>query len=288
MSARRAVILGGRTGLLGMSLTRAAEEAGWEALPMGRADVDPTDTAALRAHLESAQPDVVFNTVAYTAVDKAEDEPKAAFLLNKALPCNLGKLSRDLGFRLVQYSTDFVFDGRKKTPYEPDDPTGPACVYGESKLAGEQALLDIAPDGLLIVRTSWLFGPGKGNFVRTILTLAEERQELGVVHDQVGSPTYTPDLAASSLALADTGAQGIFHLANCGQASWCELAAEAVNLVGLNCAVNPITSADYPQKAQRPAFSVLSNEKFKAATGITPRPWAQALRDYVFLEFSPE
>jgi dTDP-4-dehydrorhamnose reductase len=121
-----------------------------------------------------------------------------------------------------------------------------------------------------------------------MLSLAAEREEIRVVHDQIGSPTYTPDLAAHVVKLAEIEADGVFHVANCGQASWCELASEAVKLAGLHCKVQPITTAEYPTRAERPRFSVLSNAKFKAATGITPRPWAQALRDYVFQEIPPE
>ena len=226
--------------------------------------------------------DILFNTVAYTKVDQAEDEPSEAARLNRQLPLVLGQAARNAGVRLVHYSTDFVFNGRKTTPYTIEDQPDPRSVYGSTKLQGERELLALGLPGLLIIRTSWLFGPCKINFVTRILELAAARPELSVVHDQVGSPSYTPDLAANSLALVESGAAGLFHLANSGQASWCELAAEAVRGADLPCRVKPITSAQYPQKAVRPAYSVLDLSKFTAATGITPRPWLQALREFLF------
>jgi len=279
---KRAVVLGGRSGLLGSALTTALDKAGWTAFPVGRADFDPFDQGSLRDFCRENTIGAVFNAVAYTAVDKAEDERDEAFRLNRNLPRLLGLTVRELGIPLVHFSTDFVFDGKKDAPYTPQDEPAPESVYGQSKLAGEQALFEIAPAGLLVARTSWLFGPGKGNFVATILRLAKERDKLTVVADQTGSPSYTPDLAANSVALLESGASGLFHLASSGKATWCELAAEAVSLAGLNCRVEPITTAEWPTKAKRPHYSVLDLDEFTAATGLTPRPWEQGLRDYVF------
>ncbi|MFP5240007.1 MAG: dTDP-4-dehydrorhamnose reductase [Acidobacteriota bacterium] len=286
----KVAVLGGRTGLLGMPLTRAFEAAGFETRPIGRADFDICDASATGAFLDEFQPDWVVNAVAYTAVDKAEDEPDEASRLNRGLPQMLGKLCKDRGVGLFHYSTDFVFDGRKTTPYTEDDPTGPLCVYGHTKLDGEKALALAAPEKLIVARVAWLFGPDKKNFVHTILNLAKQRDELSVVHDQIGSPSYTPDLAAYSVALVQAGATGLFHLANAGRASWCELASEAVTAAGLSCQVRAITSDQWPMKAKRPAYSVLSTAKFTEATGVSPRPWLQALREYVFasLELGPE
>lgn len=282
MSVNKAVVLGGKTGLLGQSLVRALEAAGWIVIPLGRADVDIFDPEALGGLLDREECGALFNAVAYTQVDKAEDEPEAAFRLNATLPRLLGGLAKPRGIRLVHYSTDFVFDGRADTPYTPESPTNPLSVYGRSKLEGERALLNLDPPGLLIIRTAWLFGPGRMNFVRRILELARTRDQLNVVHDQVGSPTYTPDLARNSVALVQAGGAGLHHLACSGRASWCELASEAVSAAGLHCAVAPITTEQYPTKARRPAYSVLDLAKFTGATGIKPRPWVQCLREYVF------
>jgi dTDP-4-dehydrorhamnose reductase len=279
------LVLGGEGGLLGQALAKVLRKAGHEVAATPRPPADAFEAGALEAMLDAAAPEVVFNTWAYTQVDKAEDEPDAARRLNAALPELLGRLVRERGCRLFHFSTDFVFDGKKDRPYAPQDPTGPGSVYGETKLAGEKALLGLGlGERLVIARTAWLFGPGKGNFVRTILKKAQEAEEVRVVHDQVGSPTYTCDLAAWSLALAQGGAAGIFHLANAGEASWAELAGEAVKAAGLSCRVVPILSEQYPQKARRPAYSVLDTTAFTAATGITPRPWIPALRDYVYRE----
>lgn len=281
--AKKALVLGGRTGMLGQALAKALQEAGWQTVNQSRDEVDALEFGALGDYIAEHAPDVVFNAIAYTQVDHAEDEPEQAYRLNRDLPNALGRMAGQQGFRLVHFSTDFVFDGRSTQPYTLSDEPNPLCVYGKSKLAGENALLRAGLPGLLILRTAWLFGPGRKNFVRTILTLAQNREQLGVVHDQIGSPTYTMDLAKNSVALLNVqGAQGIFHLVNSGQASWCELAAEAVNLAGLRCAINAITSDEYPTKAVRPAYSVLSTEKFAHWTGYTPRPWVQGLRDYIF------
>jgi len=265
-SQPKAIVLGGKRGLLGQALVQVLRDAGWRVVAHGREDVDV----------------YVYNTIAYTQVDKAEDEPHEAMRLNKTLPANLGRIARDTPFRLVHYSTDFVFDGKSQTSYQLVDEPNPSSVYGRTKLAGENSLFQIGLPGLCIIRTAWLFGPGRKNFVQTMLNLARERSAINVVHDQIGSPTYTVDLAKYTYELTRLKIHGIFHIVNTGRASWCELAAEAINLAGFNCTVNPIPTSEYPQKALRPAYSVLSTDKFTAATGITPRPWVQALREYVF------
>lgn len=282
--SRRVAVLGGRTGLLGVPLAKAFAADGFETAPIGRADFDSNDPAALGGFLDEFRPDWLVNAVAYTAVDLAEDEPKEAARLNKVLPAMLGRLCADRNVGLLHFSTDFVFNGKKSTPYTEDDPVGPMSVYGQSKLDGEKALTALALPRLIIARVAWLFGPGKKNFVRTILNLAKDRNELKVVHDQIGSPSYTLDLADYSVALVKAGTPGLFHLANAGRASWCQLASEAVAAAGYECQVLPITSMDYPLKAPRPAYSVLDTTKFARTTGVSPRPWLQALREYVYAE----
>ena len=279
---KSAIVLGGKTGLLGQALCAAMDRRGWAVHAPGREDLDLFDRPAVEEYLARTKASVLFNTVAYTKVDQAEDEPAEASLLNRQLPLMLGKSALSAGVRFVHYSTDFVFNGKKTSPYTPKDLPAPCSVYGQTKLQGERELLALGLPGLLIIRTSWLFGPCKINFVTRILELAASRPELSVVHDQIGSPSYTPDLATNSLALLDTEATGIFHLANAGQASWCELATEAVRGADLPCRIKPIPSSEYPQKACRPAYSVLDLSAFTAATGIAPRPWLQALREFLF------
>lgn len=276
----RAVVLGGKTGLLGQALSALLISRGWTVHSPGRDDLNIFDREAVADYVRAADAQALFNTVAYTRVDAAEDEPSEAARLNRQLPLLLASAAPDVLH--VHFSTDFVFSGRKNTPYTTTDQPEPRSVYGQTKLQGERALTGLGLSRLLIIRTSWLFGPGKINFVTRILELASSRPELSVVHDQIGSPTYTPDLAAGTLALVEAGATGLFHLANSGQASWCELAAEAVRCADIPCRVVPIPSSDYPQKAERPAYSVLDLSAFIAVTGITPRPWVQALREFVY------
>lgn len=285
----RALVLGGNGGLLGQALVKVLQAHGWEVHATSRKDFDHLDSDRLENAIYQAAPQVVFNTIAYTQVDNAEEEPEKALEVNRSLPASLGRLSVSSGFKLIHYSTDFVFNGQKTKPYLTTDPTDPQCVYGRSKLEGEQALAALALENCCIVRTAWLFGPGRKNFITTILRLCEERKEVKVVFDQIGSPTYTVDLAHYSLKLAEKAlsgeASGIYHLVNSGQASWCELASEAVRLAQCECRVLPILSADFPQKAVRPAYSVLDPSRFTELTGITPRPWLKALGDYLYSDF---
>ncbi|WP_028587318.1 dTDP-4-dehydrorhamnose reductase [Desulfocurvus vexinensis] len=283
-----ALVLGGRTGLLGMALCAALEAAGWRAEATARPEAGDFDLLRLAGLVRDCGARTVFNTWAHTQVDKAEDEPDEARRLNAVLPEIVGRACARAGAGLVHFSTDFVFGGKADTPRDEDDPPAPESVYGRTKLEGERALLALDPPGLLIVRTAWLFGPGKKNFVRTMLDLCRRNNCVSVVHDQVGSPTFTPDLARYTLALVDKGAQGLFHVVNSGEASWCELASEALRMAGVPCAVAPVTSAEYPQRAKRPAYSALSTARFTRATGLTPRPWVQAVRDYVLREVAPE
>lgn len=278
----RAIVLGGKTGLLGQPLSQALAAAGFAVRPTTRAELDPFDTDAVSRALAEFSATHLFNTVAYTAVDAAEDDAAEAYRLNRDLPAGLARACDGAKAMLVHYSTDFVFRGDKGTPYVEEDPTGPESVYGASKLAGEQAILETGLLRYQILRTAWLFGPGKKNFVATILGLAAHRDELRVVGDQIGSPTSTIDLAGWSADLAATGKSGVFHTVGAGQASWCELAAEAVSAAGLSCRVVSIPSSEYPQKAKRPAYSVLSTAKLAETIGRKPRPWIQAVREYVY------
>ena len=281
----KAVILGGRHGLLGQALTEALAASGAETLPLGRTElqtrgIDLTNPSQVARFLDAEEPDILFNAVGYTNVDQAEDEPEAAYILNRDLPAALGRASSGRATLLVHYSTDFVFSGPRDTPWTEADEPCPASVYGLSKLAGEQALLERYAGAVVVIRTAWLFGLHKTNFVHKILTLAREREAIGVVADQFGSPTSTRDLAHLSLALVRSGGRGLFHLVNAGRASWRDLAAEAVDAAGLSCRVDPIPTEAYPTKAVRPAYSVLDTSRFTRATGLTPPPWRESLRQY--------
>jgi dTDP-4-dehydrorhamnose reductase len=276
------MVLGGATGLLGQALVHAAILGGHEVIASSRNDFDPLKSDSVAEYIDAHSPDIICNTIAYTQVDKAEEDEEEALGLNRLFPRILGRLVRERDIYLLHCSTDFVFNGRKKTPYVESDETAPMSVYGRSKLEGEKALLELQLEKLCIVRTAWLFGPGRKNFVSTILDLCRAGKALNVVHDQIGCPTYTTDLAAYCMHLLDANGQGIFHVTNSGQASWCELASEAARLSQLECSITPIPSAEYPQKAVRPAYSVLDCSRFTETTGITPRSWSRALADYIF------
>ncbi len=277
------LVLGGASGLLGQALVHAATIGGYPVTAAARDDFDPMDAGSVAALIDRHNPGIICNTIAYTQVDKAEEEPDEARNLNRLFPRILGRVVKERpSISLLHCSTDFVFNGRKNEPYTEADEPDPLNVYGRSKLEGENALLELQLEKLCIVRTAWLFGPGKKNFVSTILGLCGSGKSLNVVHDQIGSPTYTVDLAAYCLHLLEAGGRGIFHVVNSGRASWCELASEAIRLAQLECSVTPIPSSGYPQKAARPAFSALDCSRFTEVTGITPRSWGQALADYIF------
>ena len=276
----KVLILGG-TGLLGQALVSVLRELQLTPLAPDRQELDVLNFAALQDYLAEHRPTAIFNAVAYTQVDRAEDEEDAAMLLNRDLPEQLARMVKDENTWLLHYSTDFVFDGKKQRPYNPEDATNPLGAYGRSKLAGEKAILEQNLDNACIVRTSWLFGPGRKNFVATILGKALAGEDLRVVDDQTGSPTFTEDLASYSLSLAQTRRPGIFHIANRGAASWFALAEAALKLKDLHTSITPIKTGDFPCKALRPAYSVLHTKRFTEVTGIVPRTWTTALEDYL-------
>ena len=282
MNSPTVLIAGGRTGLLGQALVHVMQGEGLKALAPGRNELDLFDARQVEDTIRKNNIDLVANAVAYTGVDQAEEDQDEAYRLNRDLPGILGQVCRENNVGLVHYSTDYVFDGKKNTPYSTDDTPRPLCVYGRSKLAGEELLMQSPWDGLLILRSAWLFGPFKTNFVSKMIQMAESGRPLSVIHDQTGSPTCTLDLARYSLELVKKQTSGLFHVVNKGQASWCELASEALMCAGLSSRVNPVSSGEYPQKARRPSYSVLDTSKFSMVTGITPRPWVHALREYVF------
>lgn len=278
-----ALVLGGETGLLGQALVAAAQSRNWEVRTLGRKDGDITNINFLTAQLESIDPDLIFNTIAWTAVDAAEDSPEEALALNRSFPNALACCiaNRPKGF-LVQYSTDFVFTGNYGLPFKERETPRPSSVYGKTKLAGEETVLSNLPEASCIIRTAWLFGPGKKNFINTILNACQRNDNIPVVDDQTGSPTYTLDLAEWSMALAEKRATGIWHGVNSGYATWCELASEAANLAQSHCKIEPIPSEMWPQKAKRPRYSGLDNSKLADFLGYRPRPWQKALRDYLY------
>jgi dTDP-4-dehydrorhamnose reductase len=246
--------------MLGRAVVAAARERGHDVVPIGRDAADVTDAATVAAVLREAAPDVVVNCAAWTDVDGAEADEAGATAVNGTGAGNVAAAAAAARARVVHVSTDYVFDGAQREPYVETDPVAPQSAYGRSKLAGERAVADGAPDHA-IARTAWLFGAGGRNFVDTMLRLGAERDEVTVVTDQVGSPTWTGHLAPALLDLAASPANGVFHVAAAGACSWHELAVEAFRRAGLRCAVREATTAAFPRPAPRPAFSVLRSAR---------------------------
>lgn len=276
-----ALVLGGRTGLLGQALVRILRQKGWEIETLGREDGNLFDSALLQHRLKTIAPKFVFNTIAWTQVDNAEDAPQEAMRWNADFPLFLAKCLKGSGSHLIHYSTDFVFSGKGEHKLDEKAETVPVSVYGSTKLVGEKNIQEILPQNSAILRTAWLFGPGRKNFVQTMIDLSSKHDMLRVVCDQTGCPTYSLDLAVWSAVIAEKRLTGIYHTVNSGKATWYELASEAIRLSGNICKVMPIASAEWPQKAARPAYSVLNTEKLIRDTDIHPRPWQEALADYV-------
>lgn len=286
----KALVLGGATGLVGQALTKVLQKNGWETQSLGRQDGNLAETSFIANALAKADADVIFNTIAWTQVDEAEDHPNEAIEVNRLFADALSRAIAALpNGHLVHYSTDFVFSGQPPEDYwKETDATNPPCIYGSSKLEGEKAVLRNLPDRSCVIRTAWLFGPGRKNFVSTILNAAQKNPSLTVVDDQMGCPTYTMDLAAWSLALAEKRATGVWHCVNSGHATWCDLAEEAINLASIPCKIQPIHSNQWPQKAKRPRNSILSNNKLAKFLGVKPRPWPLALREYIFADYKED
>ncbi len=222
---------------------------------------------------------LLINAAAYTDVERAEEEPELACLVNDTGARLLAAAARDAGVRFAHVSTDFVFDGRKLGPYTEADPPNPLSVYGASKLAGEASVAAENEDAL-IVRTAWVFGPGGRNFPTKIMEAASTRDALSVVSDEIGSPTYTLDLASGILGLASAGARGVFHLAGRGSCSRYALAEKVIELAGIECRLEPARAADFPSKAQRPANSVLDCAK-ASSMGVSMPRWDDALTRFI-------
>ncbi len=273
------VLLTGGTGQLGSALQRTAPE-GLHIFAPSRDDFDLSKPSRLGALVARAAPDVLINAGAYTAVDRAESEANLARAINADAVIAMAEAMDELGGRLVQISTDFVFDGRSSQPYGPDDAKRPLSVYGKTKSLGE----DGAGKGDMIVRASWVYGAGHSNFVTTMLRLMRERDELSVVSDQIGAPTWANGLAEAVWGLIGRGAQGIFHHSDSGSASWYDFAvaiqeeALSIGLLDREVPIRPIETHEYPTPAVRPAFSRLDCSKTSKLLGEYQAPWRQNLR----------
>ena len=277
------VLITGAQGLLGKEIAKVFRSAGFDVRETDRTELDVADLAACREAVASIHPEMVIHCAAYTAVDRAESEEKAAFALNEEGTRNVATACRESGALVVTFGTDYVFDGTLGRPYREEDPVNPLSVYGRSKLAAEEALRESDCEHLL-VRTQWLYGPGGKNFIATILDKARKGDALKVASDQTGSPTFTRDLAAAVLGLTEAGARGTVHFSNEGETSWFELARFAIEKERLSgVTLIPAATRDLPYPAPRPAYSVLDKEKYRGITGNSPRPWDEAVEEFLFV-----
>lgn len=280
----KSVLITGSGGMLASALRRVLEQRGVTPHAYDRVGCDICNVRDVREVFDRVQPTLVLNCAAYTKVDLAEQEPTLASRINGTGPDVLARVCQAQGATLVHYSTDYVFDGTLRRPLRPDDPVGPQSEYGKSKLMGEQAIGRSSGLHYLILRTAWLYGSKGPNFVKTMVNLAKAGKPLRVIDDQIGSPTYTLDLAAATLELLDGDARGIWHLSNAGETTWFDFARAIFDEWELSPELTATTSAAwkaaYPRSATRPAYSVLDVTPFEQTTGHSMRHWRAALRAY--------
>jgi dTDP-4-dehydrorhamnose reductase len=281
------ILLIGITGQVGQELCQTLPSIG-EVIQVGRQKLDLSQPEQIQESIAQIKPDVIVNAAAYTAVDKSESESDLAMAINANAPKAIALAAQDLGAKVLHISTDYVFNGQNHTPYLESDPTDPLGVYGKSKLLGEIAVREHC-DRHLILRTAWVYGSrGHGNFVKTMLRLGQDREELKVVADQIGSPSWSYDIALAITQLLNKSAaeeriNGIYHYTNSGVASWYDLAVatfDEAKQLGFPLKIEqvlPITTAEFPTLTQRPAYSVLSKAKITAALEIHPPYWRDSL-----------
>jgi dTDP-4-dehydrorhamnose reductase len=273
------VLVVGALGMLGQDLLKVFAK-GYEVIGVDKEEVDITRQGATLKTIKEIAPAVVINAAGFTDVDGCEKKMRKAFAVNGEGAKNVAKGCMETGAKLVYVSTDYIFDGEKKTPYRESDTPNPLNIYGESKLMGERYVEELLDD-FLIVRTQWLYGRHGRNFVETILALARERDSIEVVHDQKGSPTYTTDLSKTIAALLRKDLKGTFHVSNKGSCSWYDFALESVRLAGVSgVEIVPVSSTDLNRPAKRPLYSVFNCQRLEQEAHIEMRPWQVALEDY--------
>ena len=281
------ILLTGKTGQVGGELNNILKDIG-ELVSVGREHLDLSKITSIEPAILDIQPDIIINAAAYTAVDKAEEESELAMTVNGIAPGVLAKAAKKIEASLIHYSTDYVFDGRSDTPYREEDITCPLSIYGKSKLAGEK---NIAEAGIpyLILRTSWVYSLQGKSFLRTIKKLAEEKDTLRIVDDQIGAPTWARSIALATRKIlkqylrdgSDPSLSGIFHLTCQGKSSWYDFAKEILNIssTSQNTQLLPIPTSEYPTPATRPLYSLLSNDKLEKVFGFKMPHWNDALKD---------
>lgn len=280
MELKPRILVTGANGQLGKELKQLeASYPQYECIFLSREDLPIHHFELVRNFFKGYHPQYLINCAAYTAVDRAETEKELAFQVNGEAVGVLAAVSKEYGTRFLHISTDYVFDGTATTPYKEDAPTNPQNVYGASKLEGEKQALHFNPDSI-IIRTSWVYSAFGRNFVKTMMKLMEEKDQLSVVNDQVGSPTYAADLAEAIMQIISSGKwiPGIYHFSNKGVISWFDFAVSIQEMTGSKCSLSAIPTTSYPTPAKRPSYSVLDTSKLAETYGIEPKDWKESLR----------
>lgn len=274
------ILITGAYGMLGSDLREVLKN--FELIVTGSKDLDITDEEKVIEFICDNSPDLVINAAAYTAVDDCETNYDDAYAVNAVGPKNLAIACSKQDIPLVHISTDYVFDGTKRTPLIETDKLGPQSAYGKTKLAGEKFIQENT-EKYFILRTAWLYGLHGNNFVKTMLALAEDHDEITVVNDQIGSPTYSFDLAIAITNLLNSDKYGIYHVTNEGECSWCEFAKRIFELSNVDVKVIPVSTEEFPRPAPRPHYSVLSNKKWNSSGFVPMRDYKEALAEYLSL-----
>lgn len=276
------ILVTGANGQLGSEIKALSKNYNWNFRFIDIDDLDLTNSENTKVYIAEYSPDYLINCAAYTAVDKSETDIDNATLVNALIPERLGKLARELNFKIIHISTDYVFSGKSYMPLKESDPTDPESVYGKTKLQGEKLLMKQVE--AIIIRTSWLYSVYGNNFVKSIIRLGTERDKLGIVFDQIGSPTNATDLANTVLKIIEhtikhnSWKSGVYHFSNEGVTSWYDFALTILEMVNISCKVNPIESKDYPVPAPRPHFSVMNKQKIKSNFNIEIPHWKISLK----------
>lgn len=278
------IVVTGANGQLGQELVRQLRQTNFELYPFTKSDLDITNENIVNEVITKIEPDIIINAAAYTKVDQAEVEEETAYLVNAFGQRNLAVAAEKVGAKVCYISTDYVFDGNSTVPYREYDKTNPLGVYGKSKLVGEELTKSLC-SRYFIVRTAWVYGEFGQNFVKTMLRLAKEKEEINVVKDQIGSPTYTVDLASFIIDLVQTEKFGIYHCTNSGYCSWYEFAVAIFEESNIMMRVNPITTKQFPRPAERPKYSVLDNFAMKVNGFSMLRHWREALKEFLKSDF---
>ena len=274
------VLVTGVNGQLGYDVVKELKQRGHQPIGVDRKEMDLTSTEQIKECIEKVNPESIIHCAAYTAVDKAEDEEELCRTVNAKATKEIAEYAKKLDIPMIYISTDYVFDGTKDGEYTEEDIPNPINVYGKTKYEGEMYVQDIL-DKYYIVRISWVFGENGNNFIDTMLRLSKDRDSLNVINDQVGSPTYTKDLASLLVDMIESDKYGIYHATNEGYCTWYEFAKEIFKIANVDIEVNPINTSEYPTKATRPLNSKISKKKLDNMEFITLRNWKSALYEYI-------